>query len=264
VTAIILAPTPEVRAACDRIDDAISRALESLGRTITAHQTWGTYESSRDAVALFKASVRSVESTIALARTDLVLFPGALMTARGAFEISLRAAWLVDCDDPFDRERRWLAHLHNEENSNGKVAAHLKGAGGDPESFLAMQEQMRTFRAAIEAKFPPGYAVVPKVPNVPEMVRTLHEEPVYILYCYLSQFIHGARRAANYYATDGSPRRDAVTPKDWYLPLAVCWISLFRGARKLLERLDGRPDDFMTIEESTEIEGAIAAVGATA
>lgn len=263
MTAVILTPTPEVRSACDRFDDAICRALESLGRAIATDPEWGKYESSRDAVALFKAAIRSVEATVALARADLVLFPGALMTARGAFEIGLRAAWLVDCDDPFDRERRWLAHLKNEEGSNGKVAAHLQKAGGDPAAFLDTQDQMRSFREAVEAKFPPGYAVISKVPNVPEMVRTLHDERVYILYCYLSQFIHGARRAANYYATDGSPRRDAVKPADWSLPLAVCWISLFRGTRKLLERLGGRPDDFMTEHEATEIESAVAAIGLT-
>lgn len=261
MTKMILTPTPEVRSACDRIDDAVGRALEAMARAIATDPEWGKYESSRDAVALFKAAIRSVESTLALARADLVLFPGALMTARGAFEISLRAAWLVDCDDPFDRERRWLAHLKNDESSNGKVAAHLQRVGGDPASFLTAQEQMRTFREAVEGRFPPGYTVVAKVPNVPEMVRTLHDERVYILYCHLSQFIHGARRAATYYATDGSPRRDAVKAEDWSLPLAVCWISLFGGARKLLERIGGQPDDFLTQHEASEIESAIAAIG---
>lgn len=260
-TNIILAPTPEIRAACDLIDDAISRFLSARGRTLDGYAELGRYEADRAALPLFNVAIRSVEGVLALARTDLVLFPAAMMAARGAFETSLKAAWLVDCDAHFDRERRWLQLLESEERMEARLAGHLEKAGQDGSDRLKRRDELRAFRLEVERRFPDGYAALKGAPSVEQMMETLHDPQLYVAYIYLSQFLHGERAAASYYAPTDQPRRDAVSANDWSFPLKVVWLAFFRGARKLLVRFGGDPDSFMSEGEEIEVRNALAMIG---
>ncbi|HVI34581.1 hypothetical protein [Phenylobacterium sp.] len=260
MTRVLLAPTPEIRAACDRIDDAIGRLIAAVHQTTASYKDFGRYEADKEAVTLLLIALRSVEGVIELARHDLVLLPPAIMAARGAFETSLKAAWLVDCDDPYDRERRWLQHLASEERVWLRLVGHIEKAGGDSEWPKKRAADARAFREHVEKVFPEGYPALPGLPSVPEMVPTLHDEPLYVAYVYMSQFIHGERVAAQHYAPRDKPRVDAVEPNDWSMPLRVSWLSLFRAGRKIIGRLHGEPDTFMSEVEEVEVRNALAVV----
>ena len=52
---------------------------------------------------------------------------------------------MVKPDDPFDRELRWLAHLHDE-RMNERVAARVAQFGGNPNSFEQARNAIRAFR----------------------------------------------------------------------------------------------------------------------
>lgn len=259
-TNIILAPTPEIRAACDLMDDAIGRFLSARDRTLERYVERNRYEADRAALPLFNVAIRSVEGVLALARTDLVLFPPAMMAARGAFETSLKAAWLVDCDAHFDRERRWLQLLETEERMEARVAGHLEKAGQGGAERLMRRDKLRAFRLEIERRFPEGFEALKGAPSVEQMMEALHEPQLYVAYIYLSQFLHGERAAASYYAPVGEPRRDAVKASDWAFPLKVVWLAFFRAARKLLVRFDGDPDAFMTEVEEVEVRNVLAMI----
>src|SRR5690242_13760108 len=108
---VLMPITPEIALAATGLE-------MTIGRFIAARpdlSKLGTYESLIEARNLFNLVVRHAEAVVVLAREDLVLLPPAMVTARSAFEIAVRAAWMVDVDDPFDGEVRWLAHLEEEE-----------------------------------------------------------------------------------------------------------------------------------------------------
>lgn len=257
---IILATTPEIRAACDRVDDAVGRALSAMSRTVSNHAAWGRYEADREAVKMFLLASRSIEGVLTLARTDLVLLPPAILAARGAFETLLKAAWLVDCDDPMDRELRWVQHLRSEERAWSRTAGHLRKAGQDPTWASSNADRTKAFREHVEKAFPAGYVQLPGSPSVEEMIETLHEKRLYTMYTFMSQYMHGDRIASSLYDRMTERSRDAVRPDDWSIPLKVCWISLARASRLILSRIGGNPDDFMTPLETTEVDAFLNAI----
>ena len=116
--ATILPITREVEVACEELDRAIGLFLEAR-KTLPP---LGRYESEIEAVNLFALAIRDIEGVVALAREDLVLLPPAMAAARAAFEAAVKGAWIVDVDDPFEREVRWLAHLKAEERFYERVA----------------------------------------------------------------------------------------------------------------------------------------------
>jgi hypothetical protein len=103
----------------------------------SADGSYQRYESNSEASNLMDLTIRHVEGVIVLAQTDLVLLPPALVASRAAFEGSVRAAWLVQPIDPFERETRWLAHFAGEEDfmrrqikEHGKEEAQSTGIAG--------------------------------------------------------------------------------------------------------------------------------------
>jgi hypothetical protein len=104
---VILPTTPEVGLVCDDLEQGIGRFLNSRSTL----PPLGRYESQVEALNLFYLALRDIEGVVALAGTDLVLIPPALASARAGFETSVKSMWMVDADDPFECESRWLAHL---------------------------------------------------------------------------------------------------------------------------------------------------------
>jgi hypothetical protein len=92
----------------------------------------GKFESDVEALLLFNLVIRDIEAILTLARTDLVLLPSANVLARAVFEIALKAAWIVQPDDPFDREVRWLAHLAEEERLHKALSESVASPAAIP------------------------------------------------------------------------------------------------------------------------------------
>jgi hypothetical protein len=107
----IMPITAEIRAKCDRLDEMIAEFIAARKNLVLRK-----YEAPVAALLLFNLTIRNVEGVIALARTDLVLLPPALIIARAAFEASVKAAWIMIPADPFERETHWLAHLKSEKS----------------------------------------------------------------------------------------------------------------------------------------------------
>src|SRR5688572_25900578 len=111
--AMVSPPTPEIRATAEAIERAIGWFLER--RPSIAEISY--FEASVEAHNLLNLAVRQLEGIIELARRDLVLLPAAAVLARAAMETSVRAIWLLQEEDPYEREARWLAHLKDEEST---------------------------------------------------------------------------------------------------------------------------------------------------
>ncbi len=165
----ILAMTATIDRACREIDDTVGLFLDAR-RTLPS---LGRYESEVEALNLFYLTVRDVEGVVALARADLVLLPAALAAARAAFEVAVKAAWLVDAEDPYEREVRWLAHLRAEERYCERVAERLEELGKDGILFRSRAETIRSFRKAVAQALPAGQQELPGNPSFEDMLKSL-------------------------------------------------------------------------------------------
>ena len=178
---------------------------------------------------LFNLVIRQIEGVLTVARQDLVLLPAAFACARAALETAAKAAWMVDANDPYERETRWLAHMEEEARVYDRSAKRYSEVGQDARTFAARAIEIRTFRKAVEAKLPPGVTPLKHIPTVDEMLTSLQGKQLYPLYIYLSQYVHGGHAATELYRRGVGIALQAgeyIEPSHWYIPLRVCWLSL--------------------------------------
>jgi hypothetical protein len=236
---VIMPTTKSVERVCALLDDVI----ESFIRTRNETLRFGKYEAAIEARLLFNLAIRHTEGVIALARHDLILLPSAQMAARAGFEAAIKAAWLVDADDPFDREARWLAHLSSEERYLSRSANELSEAEQNAtvspqvrEVRLARAEQLRKweasvrdFRLEVAEMLPPDVVRLKGIPTFKDMLASLGGQKLYSLYVYLSQTAHAEHNATWLYRTGGLGTKkrigEFVSPSDWGGPLRTSFLN---------------------------------------
>jgi hypothetical protein len=238
----------------------------SIGRFLDARETLprlGRFESEVEALNLLYLVVRNVEGVLVLAREDLVLLPAANASARAAFEIGAKSAWMVDVADPFEREARWLVHVQEEERVHQRLASHARKRGVSVDEITAVHTQIRTFREAVSARMPPHVAILQRNPSMADMLESLGSVDLYGSYISLSQYLHGGHSATRLFRRDlGADKEigEFIAASDWHLPLWVVWISLSAFGRTVLTRLGGDCASFVTPAEEEAIRIAIQRV----
>jgi hypothetical protein len=227
--------TEEIATKCDLLDRMIEASLAAIN---TVDAAYLQYEASFEAVNLFILTIRHVEGVIALARADLVLLPAAGLTARGAFESSVRAAWMVNAADPFERETRWLAHLKTEEEHLSREIRLLGALEIASQERLATEaskwqavtfqehlNSIKDFRQGVASELEArGYDANVAVPHFRECLRSLGEERTYGLYMHLSQIAHATHAGTRLYRRGLGTKRisgEFVDAEDWNLPLDI-------------------------------------------
>jgi hypothetical protein len=196
------------------------------------------YEADLEALNLFSLVIRHVEGVLALARNDLVLAPPACACARAAFESAAKAAWMVNADDPFEREARWLAHLAEEERVYKRAASRSHSASAT--RFLEQARVIGEFRQSVENLMPKHIKQLSGNPNFEEMIRSIGGDRLYSLYIYLSQFTHGGHLASGTYGQNLGTAKiigEFVIPANWYIAFRVCWLSLSQPGNIILSRV---------------------------
>jgi Family of unknown function (DUF5677) len=274
MTNIIMPITKSVARVCVLLDDLIGNFITT--RNDTLHL--GKYEAEIEAWILFNLAIRHIEGVIALARHDLILLPPALMAARAGFEAAIKAAWLVDADDPFDREARWLVHLASEERYLARSANELSEAAQNVtvsrqlrEVRLALAEKIRKeeasvrdFRLAVAEMLPRHVARLKGTPSFKDMLASVGGEELYPFYVQLSQSAHAEHHAGWLYRAGGLGTAKQIgeflKPADWWLPLRVSFLSFAHPCRVFLTRLGGNPDQFLGSDKHQKIEDAIKAI----
>jgi hypothetical protein len=138
---IVLPQTATVKQIADALDHAVHEFLVAAKST----NITGKYESEVEAWKLFTLAMRDVEAVAELARIDLVLLPAASVLARAVFEIAVKACWMVQPDDPFQKEVRLLAHHQEEERMQERLANKATHFGANPDPF---NKSYRVIRAS--------------------------------------------------------------------------------------------------------------------
>ena len=187
----ILLPSNSILRVCDALDDTIERFLQRTARLVT-----GRYEADVEARLIFILGIRHVEGVIALARRDLVLLPAAYHLARAAFECCVRAAWLVNEENPMKREARWVAHLDGEISAIRRSSDRLGSAGTNVDQARARGRQLKQFRDNLaRALQDRGVPLLKQIPNFEQMLSSIAGDHLYSIYIEASQYTHGGHAA---------------------------------------------------------------------
>jgi len=264
VTDPILPITPAIARACDSIDELVRRFISACRALPSA---LGKYESSVEAQNLFRLAIRNVEGVIQLAKSDLVLLPPAMAAARAAFEAAVKACWLVDPEDPYDREARYLVQLHSEERYLQRLAKRFDAAGISSSNLHVREGQIREFRLAVTAALPAGVRRLSGTPSFDEMLAAIGGGKIYAFYILLSQYGHGEHAATWLYRDGGlgTERKDGefVKPEQWLIPLRTCLHTLGHPGRIFIARLGGDEDQFLDAADHQIIEDQLSRIVAT-
>ena len=255
---ILLPPSDKVLLACDGLASAIHSFLEFRAPHVSRY-----YESHDEANKIFNLSVRHVEAVTILARNDLALLPAAYATARAAFETAIKAAWMVNANDPFEREARWLVHLEEEERMCKRIAKEAV-TGTSAEDWETRGDAIKNFRNQVSESMPKHIQLLKANPNVKEMSQSIGCEKVYWLYITSSQFVHGGHYAAGTYRKNlGVDKVDGefINEFDWFFPLQICWLSLFHAGGVFISRISGSKQPFIEETLSNYIQKCISDLG---
>lgn len=253
-------PTSAIITACNALDQVIGSFL--VARTALPASR---YEADVEAVNLFNLVIRHVEGVLALARTDLVLVPPAYACARAAFETATKAAWMVDADDPFDREARWLAHLQEEERVYQRAASR-SSVPADAARFKAHANAIVEFREGVADLLPKHVKPLRGNPSLEEVSRSIGGAHLYSLYIYLSQFVHGGHLATGLYRQNlGTEKKlgEFVVPANWYIAFRLCWLSLSHPGNVVLSRVSNSPVTYLSPAQEVSVVAAIEAAANT-
>jgi hypothetical protein len=221
-------PTPDLTAACDKIDEAAGLLLRDVWEPFPR---LGRYESDVEARVLFTGLLRHVEALLECARADLAFLPAASTIARAALEQGVKIRWLLHPPEIFDREARFLAHLSDEERMLERCARY---SGVD--AFRERAAKVQEFRKGVEDALPPEIARLPRIPNLDAMMAEIGEAKRYFQYTLLSQYAHGSHFGGGIYRRNLGTEKELgerVSATEWALLLQVSWWSLFSAAQTI-------------------------------
>jgi hypothetical protein len=189
----VMIPTQEILLAADFID----KAVECLIRACSNIGPLGRYKANVECRNFLVLVIRHSEGFTILACRGLVSLPLAAVICSAAFETAVKILWMLNPDDPFEREARWLAHLDTEVRFQCKIASHL--GKSDLSEEINAGAILRQFHSSVDQRLPAGYAVPRQLPNLFEMLKALGEEAEYSVYLVGCQYAHSTHFAAGLY-----------------------------------------------------------------
>lgn len=171
---IVIPVTPEIQRIVALFEESIGYLTPILQRI--NENKLGKYESEKEAFNLLVIVLRDIEAFLLLAKKDLSLLPAAEAVARPAFEIATRIVWMLQPNDPFDREARWILHIKAEEDDREKMVKFQKELGVKVEQNNLLSE-IRNFREGItDLLKQKGYCPPKQFPNMRDMLNAIGEK----------------------------------------------------------------------------------------
>ena len=156
--------------------------------------------------------------------------PSAFVTARAAVETAARCIWLLQPDDVWEREARWLALLHE----GGRLGTRSQLAGDL--TRRTQSESIRDFASAVEARLPPGTRI-PGTPSADKLLREFGTDLDHF-YVIASQYSHGAELATRAYRANlgtDAEYGEVANLADWLYPLSHAWQAATAGVIRLMQ-----------------------------
>jgi hypothetical protein len=254
---ILAVMTDVVRPPCAellRVAQAIDQMIAQYRVALRSAATVGEWEAPQEGFSLGWLLIRNVEAVILMARHDEVLVTAAWSNARTAFELSARIIWMLQPDDRYEAECRWLAFLDEWESTERKLVQEVPDHA---ELHTTRAQVIKDFREGVIRALPSGYRP-PRMPNFRDILIALDNPQMYRFYREGSQYVHGSMYAGTSYSQNlGTMRElgDFTSTFDWILPLRLCWLSLRAATKFILERLtvpQGAMPNWSEVNERTD------------
>lgn len=234
-------PTRELQRLATRIHFGLGRYLAARGNG-ALNSRW---EAPRHGWTLSNLALRHAEATLALAKTDMVLASSAWVTARAAVEATGRCLWLLEPDDEWEREARWLVFLEE--------GARL---GGRPEmkdcpQVIAQSESIEDFRRAVFDKLPEGASAPKRIESITTILAA-NDERLASFYVTASQHTHAAELATRTSRANlgvDATYGESVGAEDWLHPLTMSYVSFRATATRLIQLHAGEPPEILSIAD---------------
>jgi hypothetical protein len=193
------------------------------------------------------------------------MYPAAMVLVRAAMESAVRTVWMLKPEDPFDRERRYLAHLKETEDFNERAAREYAELGEHEAAQRGVEvaAAIRGFREGVAAQVPDGVPPPVHVPNLRAMVEESGPAARYLVYRFLSQYAHTTHYATGLYRKHLGTKMELgefVEPQMWVSPLRLAWWSIYAPAARLLEVVGADVTDFAESMPNEEVERTVTAL----
>jgi len=230
-----------------------------LGQYLAARGNWALkskWEAPPYGWSLSNLALRHAQSTVTLAKTDMVLAPSAWVTARAATEAAARCLWLLQPEDEWQREARWLALLHE-----GARLGKRKETKDIP-TFVAQCEQIEEFAEAVAAELPEGVSV-PRMDSI-QSILAAEADGLALFYVMASQYNHATELATRSWRVNlgiDATFGEFIGAKDWLQPVWMAYLSFRITALRLIELKGDGPSAILELadQQADEAREAFAA-----
>ena len=252
---VAVPPCPAVLLAADYLEKTCERFVAT--RADAPHKYHPILDTAITHFAY--VAIRNAEGIVALARTDLVLYPAASTLARSVFEIAVRVVWLTQPIVLQDRLSRYLGLLAEQISAQERLLAR---ASHIPEALPDIQDELASLREWRDQLVNECAAPRSSVPHFEALLNAINRPDLYGLYIVLSQFSHGGHAAADIFSrerADGSVG-DVVRLRDWFYPLAFSAFALEDACRHTIRLFGGSQSHFLPKDFRDAARAAYAAL----
>lgn len=221
----------------------------------------GQWEADVEARNLIQLAACHGGGAATLVWSSASTLPAASVLARSCLDAGVVALWLLQPDDPFDREARWLLQLHSEIRARERIAAFTARHGQQRED--AGLAAIREFHSAVSARMPPGRHTTGHMPDTRTLLDQLGLPEKYLAHVILSQHVHGTHYGtASYRRHLGTCKElgEFGTPADWCFVLSICWWFIATPVLKLASRYDIEASSVIADQLHVEFANAQAAL----
>jgi hypothetical protein len=162
-------------------------------------------------------------------------------------ETAVRAQWLLEPDDPFERERRWMTTLRELERALDNIARDCKQVGMDASTYEALGGETKRFADRVEAALRlrmPNYSPLRGLPSIESLLDAFGRRDLYVFYRAGSQYIHGTQLATDLYKRRSGHTLqlgEFISGSQWRECLGMSWWGLYESGRRWLSRMDVDP-----------------------
>jgi Family of unknown function (DUF5677) len=212
-------PKVSILETCDAIDSAIE-AMISACNDIPHSEVYADQES----LIRLNLVIKNIQAVLLIARNDLLLIVPALVVARAAYETAIRSVWMVNHEDPYEREIRLVCYINEEIKVQKKIADREPKLPADELRQLTEQiNKLTEYRNKVVSKYSsnnPQKTIDSDqgCPNFEAMCKGITNKDLYKNYIYLSQYAHGNRTAIESFSRgfcENQKMGDYLEPRHW-------------------------------------------------
>ncbi len=110
----------------------------------------GKYESIVECRLILNLCIRHIESINELAKLDMVYLPSAMVLTRTVFESAINALWLIQPEDVFKCESRYLSRLYKYEEWLNDQMKYFDSLNWSSIKYAEEKESIVEFRTGFE------------------------------------------------------------------------------------------------------------------